>query len=80
MKLKIGLICISMILICGCFPKDYENTHLQNENRIEIEFWYGLSGYHETVMEDLINRFNESQDDVLFKGLHSQIILRQPML
>lgn len=39
------------------------------EERVEIEFWYGLGGKLGEVMEDLIARFNASQKEVLVKGI-----------
>jgi multiple sugar transport system substrate-binding protein len=39
------------------------------EEPVEIEFYYGLGGFLGEVVDDLIERFNESQENVIVKGV-----------
>ncbi|SCY89675.1 ABC transporter substrate-binding protein [Alkaliphilus peptidifermentans] len=56
-------------LFVGCLHQ-YTSTDTMGEKKaIEIEFWYGLSGYHEELMEEFIKEFNQQQQEVFVKGL-----------
>lgn len=39
------------------------------KERVEIEFWYGLGGQLGENVEDFIQQFNESQDEITVKGV-----------
>lgn len=64
-----GLIIVLVMNLTGCGT--YDDTYLNREEYapIEIEFWYGLSGNQESVMEQMIEEFNNSQERVHVRGI-----------
>jgi hypothetical protein len=64
------------LIAAGCagngvdHPEAVEAVDLDEiEEAVAIEFYYGLGGYLGEVVEDFIDRFNESQDNVVVTGV-----------
>ncbi|PKM51364.1 MAG: ABC transporter substrate-binding protein [Firmicutes bacterium HGW-Firmicutes-7] len=58
------------ISLGGCTYYNIEKMQLEKKtNKIEIEFWYGLSGYSNQLMKEYIDEFNNSQNDYYVVGV-----------
>ena len=66
---RIILLVICLILIVGCGKRDIINQNSNESERIEVEFWYGLTGVQGFVMEQFINDYNSSQEMYFVKGV-----------
>lgn len=65
MKKTMGFIgCLFLIgIVAGCSHFNVNQIRTENNNKkIEVEFWYGLSGYPSELMKGYIDEFNNSQD------------------
>ncbi|WP_287713356.1 ABC transporter substrate-binding protein [Blautia sp.] len=54
---------------CGKIEKEGKDSEINADGKIEIEFWYGLGGTLGEVMEDIIESFNASQDEIKVVGV-----------
>lgn len=68
-KMILFMIITLAVFTVACSSKDIILEGLEEEKPIEIEFWYGLSGYLEEVMEDFILEFNNSQSEIVVRGV-----------
>ena len=83
------IICITIAFL-GCSDVYMLSDDEKKDNVVEIEFWYGLSGYSNQVMKQLIEEFNSSQskyyvtgvvqlsEEENFRALRSSIIRKNP--
>lgn len=83
------IICITIVLL-GCDEISVSSDDEKEDDIVEIEFWYGLSGYSNQVMKELIEEFNSSQSKYYvtgvvqlsqeenFRALKSSIIRKKP--
>ena len=71
--IALTLAMLTMVSAVGCGKSESGNTAKGgNESAsgpVEIEFWYGLGGTLGETMEEMIVAFNESQDEVVVKGV-----------
>jgi len=71
MKRLIGMLLSICLLLVGCSYNSIENIQLQEEDqKIEIEFWYGAKGYSEQLFKELIEEFNAGQNDYYIRGVN----------
>ena len=58
-------------LLAGCSGGDSakENGTTGDGKPVEMEFWYGLGSIAGETMQEIIKEFNESQDEVVVKGV-----------
>lgn len=68
-KIGIVLIIYLIFLIVGCDLLPKVNRTEEVPETIEIEFWYGLSGYSNQVMKQFIEEFNSSQSKYYVVGV-----------
>lgn len=68
---KIALMLIAVLLLSACQAKDVDVAD-HGVEKVEIEFWYGLTGVQGDFMEAFIEAFNNSQDDVVVKGVSQE--------
>lgn len=66
-KVLVFISFLMLVILFGC--QNNKIIEMKDVNTIEIEFWYGFTGYHRTLIEELINEFNEAQSDVLVRGV-----------
>ncbi|NDL55918.1 ABC transporter substrate-binding protein [Phytoactinopolyspora mesophila] len=73
---NIALIAATTLIAAGCAgngvddPEAVEAVDLDEiDEAVAIEFYYGLGGYLGEVVEEFIDRFNESQDNVVVTGV-----------
>jgi len=64
----IAVVLMTIMVLTGCHSNN-EFDELHEKEKIEIEFWYGLTGVLGDAMELYIERFNESQDSITVKGV-----------
>lgn len=88
--LQVLYLILTSTLVQGCSNSLYVVEKDKEVNVIEIEFWYGLSGFPNEVMKEFIDEFNQNQNDVnvtgvdqgsyeeTFKALKSSIARRNP--
>lgn len=76
MKKWILLIMISTFLIAGCSTSS-ENTSSNsalngksNEAAVEIEFWHAMSGDRDEAINEIVENFNNEQDEVIVKAIN----------
>ncbi len=65
---KIAMLLMVVILLSACQSNEKDTAEV-NADRVEIEFWYGLTGIQGDFMEAYIEAFNTSQDQVTVKGV-----------
>ncbi|MCM2676338.1 ABC transporter substrate-binding protein [Alkalicoccobacillus plakortidis] len=68
MKKQMGMLLGGIALCTGLAACSTEGSG-STDGTIEIEFWYGLGSEAGNKMEELITSFNESQDEVVLKGV-----------
>ncbi|TSB47415.1 ABC transporter substrate-binding protein [Alkalicoccobacillus porphyridii] len=68
MKKQLGMLLGGVALMSGLFACSTEGSG-STDGPVEIEFWYGLGSEAGNKMEELIVEFNESQDEVVLKGV-----------
>lgn len=61
---------ITLLVLVGCgSTQEEENEASSSNGRVEIDFWYGLGSIAGQTMENIINDFNESQDQYVVTGV-----------
>ncbi|MBS6195056.1 MAG: ABC transporter substrate-binding protein [Clostridiales bacterium] len=69
-KIAMALAAAIMVSAAGCGGTDGQAKGEEGSNGpVEIEFWYGLGGSMGETMEKTIASFNESQNEVIVKGV-----------
>jgi ABC-type sugar transport system, periplasmic component len=61
------LIVISLLGACFYGPKD--DVSKKENDVVEIEFWYGLSGHLGEIMKEFINEYNQQQSKIRVIGV-----------
>ena len=74
LKLRTMLLTVMMLLVfivsaCSQQVQDDASTSQEKKVPVEIEFWYGLGGKLGEAMQQMIDKFNTSQDEVIVKGV-----------
>lgn len=69
---KIGAVLLAAILVCGtlsaCGKEDSSNSSKNADGKIVISLWSTYGTYGTKYMEELIDKFNDSQDKYFVEG------------
>ncbi|WP_078382480.1 ABC transporter substrate-binding protein [Sutcliffiella halmapala] len=71
-----GGIILCMILVLGVLA-GCSSSSSSNKNKVTIDFWYTWGGKEAEVLQELIDEYNESQDEIFVKGLAQGDIQKQ---
>ena len=65
---------VVVVLMTGCtFDAESRLNRTPNETsdqRIEIEFWHSMGASNGILIEKMVNKFNQSQDEIYVKAIH----------
>lgn len=68
---KLVVLMVLVLIISGCGRLE-QKQEVEKPEPITIEFWYGLTGNQGKTMEQFIEDFNSSQDEVFVKGVSQE--------
>lgn len=66
---QIIILIVTIVSLNGCSNTFNITESDINDDVVEIEFWYGLSGYPSQLMKEIIDEFNQSQEEVYIIGV-----------
>ena len=74
-KISFGLnVLIVIVLLTGCtFGANGRLNYMPDENpnkRIEIEFWHSMGASNGILIQKMVHKFNQSQDEIYVKAIH----------
>ncbi len=68
---RLLLVFVVTILLSACQSSDI-SVNEEGAHKTEIEFWYGLTGVQGDFMESFIEDFNNTQDEIVVKGVSQE--------
>jgi len=63
MKKSVFLILVTLLMVF--------TINSAAQEAVEIEFWHAMGGYNGEVVNDLVDSFNQSQDDIIVNAQHT---------
>jgi len=64
----------SATLVTGCHASSSdwieETTEYSSEERVEIEFWHSMGSSNGVLIQELTDKFNQSQNEIYVKAIH----------